>query len=103
MSDLEADISAIEACLSVVEVRTTFQRIIESYGFSSFGFMDASSPWESDPLLVTTHSQKWIDTYKSENFLECDPCLAAARRTNVPFNWGSIKLPPVVGKRKSGA
>ncbi len=103
MRELQEHLSAIEGCLSVAEVRAAFQRIIEGYGFSSFGFLDASNPWENDPLLVTTHDPKWIETYKSENFLSTDPCLSAAKRTNLPFNWGSIALPPVLGKRKPGA
>jgi DNA-binding CsgD family transcriptional regulator len=65
--------------------------------------MDASHPWEDDPLLVSTHSAAWIDTYRSENFISTDPCLSAARRTNLPFHWGSVVLPPVTGKRKPGA
>jgi DNA-binding CsgD family transcriptional regulator len=101
--NIEEHLAAIEACQSIDEVRCTFQRIIENYGFSTFGFMDASKPWETAPLLVTTHAPKWIDTYRSENFLETDPCLAAAKRTNLPFHWGSVALPPVVGKRKPGA
>lgn len=103
MGILEDDLNALEACSSVVEIREVFQRIIEDYGFSSFGFMDASHPWEDDPLLVSTHSAAWIDTYRSSNFISTDPCLAAARRTNVPFNWGSVPLPAVTGKRKPGA
>ncbi len=103
MSHLEQQLNSIEGCQSVAEVRVVFQKIIEDYGFSSFGFMDASQPWEDDPLLVTTHSQKWIDTYRSENFLSTDPCLDAAKRTNLPFNWGSIRLPTVTGRRKPGA
>lgn len=103
MTELEEHLSAIEGCQSVPELQSVFQKIIENYGFSSFGFIDASKPWEDDPLLVTTHSQKWIDTYRSENFLNTDPCLDAAKRTNLPFNWGSIKLPALVGKRKPGA
>jgi DNA-binding CsgD family transcriptional regulator len=103
MGILEDDLNALEACGSVVEIRAVFQRIIEDYGFSSFGFMDASHPWEDDPLLVSTHSAAWIDTYRSENFISTDPCLSAARRTNLPFHWGSVALPPVTGKRKPGA
>lgn len=103
MSQLEEQINSIEGCHSVAEVRAVFQKIIEDYGFSSFGFMDASQPWEDDPLLVTTHNQKWIDTYRAENFLSTDPCLDAAKRMNVPFNWGSVRLPAFSGKRKPGA
>ncbi|MEJ2625469.1 MAG: LuxR C-terminal-related transcriptional regulator [Pseudolabrys sp.] len=103
MADLQQSLNALEACQAVDEVRSVFQGIIENYGFSSFGFVDASKPWENDPLLVTTHNQEWIDTYRSENFLATDPCLDVAKRTNLPFNWGSIKLPPVNGKRKPGA
>jgi DNA-binding CsgD family transcriptional regulator len=103
MGILEDDLNALEACNSVAEIRRVFQRVIEDYGFSSFGFMDASHPWENDPLLVSTHSAAWIDTYRSENFIISDPCLTAARRTNLPFHWGSIALPAVTGKRKPGA
>src|SRR4051812_24835753 len=103
MGILEDDLNALEACRSIAEIQNVFQRIIETYGFSSFGFMDASHPWEDDPLLVSTHSAAWIDTYRSENFLSTDPCLNAARRTNLPFHWGSIALPAVTGRRKPGA
>jgi len=103
MGLLEDDLNALEACTSVAEIRNVFQRIIEDYGFSSFGFMDASHPWENDPLLLSTHAAAWIDTYRSENFISTDPCLAAARRTNLPFHWGSVALPLVTGKRKPGA
>lgn len=103
MGVLEDDLNALEGCRSVAEIRVVFQRIIEDYGFSSFGFMDASNPWEDDPLLVTTHSAAWIDTYRSQNFIATDPCLNLARRTNLPFNWASVPLPPVTGKRKPGA
>ncbi|MGV7214833.1 autoinducer binding domain-containing protein [Bradyrhizobium sp. UFLA05-112] len=103
MGALEQDLNALEACASIEEIRAVFQRIIEDYGFSTFGFMDASHPWEDQPLLVSTHAPAWIDTYRSENFINTDPCLAMARRTNLPFHWGSVRLPPVTGKRKPGA
>jgi DNA-binding CsgD family transcriptional regulator len=100
---LEDNLNALESCVSTIEIREVFQRIIENYGFSSFGFMDASHPWEDEPLLVATHAPGWIDTYRSENFIRADPCLAVARRTNLPFHWGSVHLPPVTGKRKPRA
>lgn len=103
MPALQEHLNSIESCRSVAEVRDAFHKIIQNYGFSTFGFLDASAPWENDPLLVTTHKQKWIDTYRRENFLISDPCLSAARRTNLPFNWGSIRLPTVFGRRKPGA
>jgi LuxR family transcriptional regulator, quorum-sensing system regulator BjaR1 len=103
MGVLEEDLNALEGCGSVAEIRAIFQRIIEDYGFSTFGFIDASHPWEDDPLLVSTHSAAWIDTYRAENFIATDPCLALARRTNLPFHWGSVPLPIVTGKRKPGA
>lgn len=103
MAVLDQDVNAIEACQSEAELRLVFQQIIENYGFSTYGFLDVSQPWKDNPLLVSTHSAAWIETYKSENFIATDPCLSAARRTNTPFNWGSIPLPPVLGKRKPGA
>jgi len=85
MAFLEDDLNALEACGSVVEIREVFQRIIEDYGFSSFGFHDASHPWEDDPLSgidVTVRLDRHLSV---ENFISTDPCLSAARRTNLPF------------------
>lgn len=103
MALLDTELGAIESCRSVIELRDAFQRIIQNYGFSTYGFIDASHPWETNPLLVSTHESAWIETYRRENFLASDPCLSVARRTNLPFNWGSVSLPPVLGKKKPGA
>jgi DNA-binding CsgD family transcriptional regulator len=100
---LEENLAALESCATINELRDTFQRVIENHGFASFGLMDVSHPWERNPLLISTHSQQWIETYRSENFIATDPCLDAGLRTNLPFNWGSIRLPRVLGKRKPGA
>lgn len=100
---IEINLNSIESCNSLLELRDAFQKIIQNYGFSSFGIIDASDVWDDNPLVLATHSMSWIDTYRSENFLEVDPCLAIGRRTNKPFMWSNIKLPTPLGKRRPGA
>jgi DNA-binding CsgD family transcriptional regulator len=100
---VEEAVAAIEACESVDDLRDTLQRIIAHYGFSSFGFVDAGQPHRDEPFYFGTHSRAWEDEYRSNNFAHVDPALVRVRRTNTPFTWGSLELPPVTGKHKPGA
>jgi LuxR family quorum sensing-dependent transcriptional regulator len=99
----EEAIVAIEACTGMDELCDNLQRIIESYGFSGFTFIDAGQPHLDKPYFVTTTGQRWVDEYTHNNFVQVDPCLFRVRRTNTPFNWGSVELPLVRGRRKPGA
>lgn len=99
----EEAIAAIETCNDVDCLSRTLQRIIEAYGFASFNFLDAGHPEVDEPLFFGTSGHAWEEEYRSNKFVHVDPCVARARRTNVPFNWGTIKMPKRTGRRKPGS
>jgi LuxR family quorum sensing-dependent transcriptional regulator len=100
---LELAIAEVERCDSMAELEASLQRIIEDYGFAAFTFIDAGQPHLDKPYYVTTTSRAWVSEYTHNDFVRVDPCLIKVRRTNTPFNWGSIAMPPVLGRRKPGA
>jgi LuxR family quorum sensing-dependent transcriptional regulator len=100
---LEENIAAIEACDSIEQLKSTLHQIVQNLGFASFGFIDAGQPYLDKPFYFGTPGQAWENEYISNDFVHYDPCLARVRRTNTPFNWGSLTLPPVLGRRKPGA
>jgi DNA-binding CsgD family transcriptional regulator len=96
-------ISAVETCATVEVLASTLQRIIESYGFSGFSFVDAGRPHLDIPYNVSTTSQRWQADYKSNRFIQVDPMVSKARRTNVPFPWSEVPIGERLGKNKLGA
>ncbi|MGD0418901.1 MAG: LuxR C-terminal-related transcriptional regulator [Xanthobacteraceae bacterium] len=100
---LEEAIADIERCNSMDELQITLQRIIDHYGFAAFTFIDAGQPHLDKPYYVTTTNKAWVNEYTHNDFVRTDPCLIKVRRTNIPFNWGAVELPQVLGRRKPGA
>lgn len=96
-------IDAVEGCTSLDELKSTFQRVIENYGFASYAYVDIGHPEVDDPFVLATTDADWDETYRANGFLHVDPILPVVRRTNVPFHWGAVALPPRLGKRKPGA
>lgn len=95
---LEESLAAVEVCGTIDELKIVLQKIIESYGFASFGFVDTSRPGDEAPLFVGTHDNNFVEAYRSEGFVHADPILAVSRRVNIPFTWSSVPIKP-----KSGA
>lgn len=100
---IEEAICSIERCNSMEELRSTLHRIVQDYGFSAFSFLDAGQPHLDVPYHTGTHDLAWEQTYLQNDFVHSDPALVRVRRTNTPFHWGSLKLPVVNGRRKTGA
>jgi DNA-binding CsgD family transcriptional regulator len=100
---LDENISAIEDCSTMEELQSTLHRIIQNYGFAAFTFIDAGQPHLDVPYYVGTHQPAWERAYLQNNFVHVDPALVRVRRTNTPFSWSSLRLPPVRGRKKPGA
>lgn len=100
---LDEAIASIESAESVAALTATLQGIVEELGFASFAFIDTATTGLDDPLLVATNPAGWEADYRREGFVYVDPCLAAARRTNVPFKWTDLSLPEPRGRRVPGA
>lgn len=100
---LSETIESIEGATTITELRTKLQSVIENFGFSAFSFVDAGRPHLDQPFYFGTTGEAWEEEYRSNNFVHVDPCVSLARRTNIPFSWGNIVLPPRLGKRKPAA
>ena len=100
---LDEAIAAFDACANIEELRTSLQRIVVEEGFLSFAFVDTSLPGQSDPLVIATNPESWDREYRSNGFVHVDPMIPASRRTNTPFHWLSVGMPPQQGVRKPGA
>lgn len=75
------------------------QAFAEQYGFSSYAFVDADHQGMSNPYVVMTNPPAWDRDYRSEGFLDVDPVVQHAKRSNVPFTWDSVPLPEKKGVR----
>jgi len=96
-------IEGIEGCATLDELQGKLQSAVENYGFSAFNFIDAGRPHLDEPFYFGTTGNAWESEYRSNSFLHVDPAMSQARRTNIPFPWSSIPLPPRAGKRKPAA
>jgi LuxR family transcriptional regulator, quorum-sensing system regulator BjaR1 len=90
---LEEAIGDIEACENTADVKRVMQRVVESYGFASYNFLDAGRPHVESPFYFGTSGDNWERTYDNNRFVHTDPCVARVRRTNVPFIWEEIAQP----------
>lgn len=100
---IDEAIGSIETCRSIDDLKKALQRIVECYGFASFNFLDAGRPHLDEPYYFGTSGAAWEDEYRTQKLVHYDPCVARARRSNVPFTWGSVSIPNQPGPRKSGA
>lgn len=96
-------IGKIEGITTTGSLKSELQSIIEGFGFSGFSFVDAGRPHLDEPYYFGTTGTAWESEYRTNNFVHVDPCVSLARRTNTPFFWSSIALPPRLGKRKPAA
>jgi LuxR family quorum sensing-dependent transcriptional regulator len=100
---LEEIIGTIEACATIDELKRTLQAITENYGFSAYNFLDTGAADRDEPFFMGTLPVDFVDGYRDNRLLAVDPCVARARRTNVPFTWKDVPIIPYQGVRKSGA
>jgi hypothetical protein len=69
-------IAGIETSDTMNELRTSLHRIIQDYGFSGFGFVDAGRPELDVPYHTGTYPPAWQRTYLQNDFIHSDPALA---------------------------
>ena len=101
--NLESIISAVESCNTQEELNRSLQNIVNDFGFSSYCFLDIGKPGANRFFYVGTTGEEWEQDYIRNGFFNVDEVIKVARRTNRPFTWGRVPLPPQLGVRKSGA
>lgn len=96
-------IGTIEAAPSLAELQDILQKVVESCGFAAFSFVDQLHAGVSDPIVINSIRPAFDCDYRTEKLLAVDPILPVIRRSNTPFTWGSVPLPPRLGRRVPGA
>lgn len=90
---MEETIARIEAAERVDELHRILDVFIQDMGFAEYSFIDNSRFGASDPLIVNSIDETWERDYRTNNFLDADPCLPLARTQNTPFTWSDVALP----------
>lgn len=72
------------------DLKRHMQALSEQYGFSSYNFIDAGNLVDEVPYYMTTVETSWEETYRDNNFVDIDPYISLARRSNTPFTWGAL-------------
>jgi len=100
---VEQAIAEVEKCSTLEELKAKLQKIIETYGFSSFNFLDVGNPHMDVPFYFGTTGDVWEEDYKSNKFVHVDHCVQFARRSNLPFVWDEVPLRHYDSGPKPGA
>ena len=100
---VEDIVDTIEAASSVPELQDILQMVAEGCGFAAFSFVDTLHAGVSNPSVINSIKRAFDHDYRAEGLLAVDPILSVVRRSNTPFTWGSVPLPPRLGRRIPGA
>ncbi len=101
-TDTEQVIGDIERASSLSQLAAILQKVAEDFGYSAFSFVDAPRLGLGNPTVINTIRSAFDADYRAEGLLAVDPMIPVVRRTNTPFTWGSVKLPPRLGRRLPG-
>ncbi len=88
---------------SVEALRQQMQSVIQNLGFESFTFVDTGDRVSRVPFYLGTASDAWQTAYKDNDFVAVDPYIHMARRSNLPFVWGTLPKIASRGGRVAGA
>ncbi len=92
-------LSRIDGAASTDALSTLMQKLAESHGFGAFVFADAVTASFEEAVVAFTWRPEWQQVYEQENFIDADPVVAFARRTNAPFFWHEAPVPERIGRR----
>lgn len=101
--NLQEALSSIESCATIEQLRLVLHDISSRLGFAGFNFLDIGRAADQNPFYLGTSGERWEDSYLSNKFINVDPCLDAARSSNIPFRWDQLSIKKYIRGRKSGA
>jgi LuxR family quorum sensing-dependent transcriptional regulator len=88
---LEETLSSIERAECLEELDLKLQAFIEGLGFRAFNFLDVGPTHTDRPYYSGTSGKLWETEYAQNGFVRFDPAVSKARRTNLPFDWKSVR------------
>lgn len=101
--DLRSQIADVEICMDQSALQATLQRIVNDLGFSSFCFVDISTQYAEIFHFLSTTGPAWENDYSGNGFFQVDEVIKVARRSNTPFTWRDVPVPPRLGRKKPAA
>ena len=74
-------------------VQSSIEIIARRYGieYVTFHMISTISTGIDNPFVRTTYPAQWVSHYLLNNFVNCDPILRKARKSNTPFCWDEIE------------
>jgi hypothetical protein len=100
---LEETLSSIERAECLEELDLKLQAFIEDLGFRAFNFLDVGPTHTDRPYYSGTSGKLWETEYAQNGFVRFDPAVSKARRTNLPFDWKSVRQIREDGRARSKA
>lgn len=85
--------SRLEVGEGALEYRQILDEMRGSFGVSHITYYWVRAPGSAhlDDMLVTTYPEAWVERYLARNYGDRDPVLQSGRRSNLPFDWESLR------------
>lgn len=89
---LSTCLDAISATKSLPELHDALLFIKDFYDFThlAFHFADFYNTRPSEPILLLTYPQEWIDHYQRNDFFRIDPVVKIANQGFLPVDWSRL-------------
>lgn len=93
---LDDALEAIAQAQTSVDLKHSMQQVRDSYGLAHLVYVGLRMPdlVESDPYLVFTYPQEWVERYRRENLFRIDPIITASKSGFLPIDWSTIEQSP---------
>jgi DNA-binding CsgD family transcriptional regulator len=90
----DESVSELEAIASELELRALLKRLLKRYGLKHAVYHAVALPGvsQTNPLLILTYPDEWVQRYVSRNYFALDPVVAAAANSLLPIDWESLDL-----------
>jgi LuxR family transcriptional regulator, quorum-sensing system regulator BjaR1 len=88
---LEESLTDVERAETLEKLDLKLQAFVENLGFRAFNFLDVGPTHTDQPYYSGTSGKAWETEYAQNGFVRFDPAVSKARRTNLPFDWKSVR------------
>ncbi|MGK6315610.1 LuxR family transcriptional regulator [Neorhizobium sp. DT-125] len=84
----------IEKVDSLATAHDLLERATRLYNLRNIAYLGTSIPGVTDhhPYLAVTYSKDWVEHYKRENYLDCDPVILDGFKRLLPLEWNEFEV-----------
>jgi LuxR family quorum-sensing system transcriptional regulator CciR len=93
MQLVEGAIAAMQARQSSADITAEFVAAARHLGFEKYSFVSRGRHVDGRNFehISTNYAAEWRARVRSQNYLEIDPTLRRARRSQLPFTWSDLR------------